>query len=61
MLFDNFWISLGYFLFRIWSHCLPFEIIDTVNQGIWSLLIKLRLEQFVIVKKCKQYAKILTY
>ena len=35
--------------------------IDAVNQGNWSLSIKLILECFVIVKLCKHYAKALTY
>ena len=35
--------------------------IDAVNQGNWSLSIKLRLVYFVIAKKCKHYAKALTY
>ena len=38
-----------------------FRLIDTVNQGNWCLSIKLRLECFVIIAKCKQYAKALTY
>ena len=37
------------------------EPIDAVNQGNWSTSIKLRLECFVIVAYCKQYAKALTY
>ena len=34
---------------------------NAVNQGNWSLSIKLRLVYFVIAKKCKHYAKALTY
>ena len=37
------------------------EGIDAVNQGNWSLSIKLILECFVIVAYCKQNAKALTY
>ena len=33
---------------------------DAVNQVIWSLSIESRLEGFVIVAKCKQYAQVLT-
>ena len=35
--------------------------IDTVNQGIWNLSIKCRLEGFVIAALCTQYAKVLIY
>ena len=38
-----------------------FDNLYAVNQGNWSLSIELRLECFVIVAKCKQYAKALTY
>ena len=37
------------------------RIIDTVNQWNWCLTIKLRLECFVIVAKCKRQTKALTY
>ena len=37
------------------------EGIDAVNQGNWSLSIKLILEYFVTVGYCKHYAKTLTY
>ena len=40
--------------------CKP-KAIDAVNQRNWSLSIKLRLVYFVIAKKCKHYAKALTY
>ena len=42
-------------------HWKVFLGIDAVNQGNWSLSIKLRLVYFVIAKKCKHYAKALTY
>ena len=38
-----------------------YDAIDTVNHGNWCQSIKLRLECFVIVTKCKQYAKALAY
>ena len=36
-------------------------IINAVNQGNWSLSIKLRFECIVIVEYCQHYAKALTY
>ena len=40
---------------------MPVANVDTVNQGNWCLSIKLTLECFVIVAKCKQHTKALTY
>ena len=38
-----------------------YSAIDTVKQGNWSLSIKQRIDGFVTVAKCYQYAKVPTY
>ena len=53
---------LSFLLFCRNQNPLKFLFIDSVvNQGNWSLLVKSRLECFVIIAKCTQYAKVLTY